>query len=88
MTALRRYFPACSMKGTAFMKKSKRLLVIFIVVLILVFPVRNTYKDGGTKTYTSLTYKVIVWNELEGKRGTEIHVFPDNFRSLSYFARP
>ncbi len=42
-----------------FMKK--RIVIIFIIFILLIFPIKNTYKDGGTVTYTSLTYKIICW---------------------------
>lgn len=67
--------------------KKKRILVTLVVLalLILLVPVPALYKDGGTKTFTSLTYKVIIWNRLDGKRGTEVHFFPNNFHILSYY---
>ena len=43
------------------MKKFKNFIVISIVFLFLIFPIKHTYKDGGTVTYTSLTYKIIRW---------------------------
>jgi len=66
-------------------KKSIWVVAAVILIIILVFPVRNTYKDGGTKTYTSLTYKVIIWNQLDGKHGIELHIVPQNFHSLDYY---
>ena len=39
----------------------KRIVIIFIIFILLIFPIKNTYKDGGTVTYTSLTYKIICW---------------------------
>ena len=59
--------------------------ILIAVILILLFPVQNKYKDGGTKTYTALTYKVIIWNKLNGKHGTEIYLFPQNYHSLDYY---
>ena len=40
----------------------KKLIIVFavIAVVLLLIPVRKVYEDGGTQTYTSLTYKVIV----------------------------
>ena len=50
------------------MKKNKKkltIILIALVVLILIFPMyRGTLKDGGTKEYTALTYKVIKWHRL------------------------
>jgi len=74
------------------MRKKKYLIVfIIIVLLVLLFPIRAVYKDGGTKTYTALLYKIIVWNTIDFneesgcKTGTEIHLFPNNFHSLDYY---
>ncbi|MDO5062051.1 MAG: hypothetical protein Q4D77_02650 [Peptostreptococcaceae bacterium] len=66
------------------MKKKKWFLLI-IVLVILFFPIYQIYKDGGTKTYTSLTYKIILWNRLDGKRGVEIYFFPHNYHALEYY---
>jgi len=47
----------------------KKLIIVFavIAVVLLLIPVRKVYEDGGTQTYTSLTYKVIVWKQIDGK---------------------
>lgn len=52
----------------------KKLIVVFavIAVVLLLIPVRKVYEDGGTQTYTSLTYKVIVWKQIDGKLGTKL----------------
>ena len=49
----------------------KKLIIVFavIAVVLLLIPVRKVYEDGGTQTYTSLTYKVIVWKQIDGKSG-------------------
>ena len=62
------------------------ILGIIVFLAVLLFPIRNIYKDGGTKTYTSLVYKVISWNTLEGKTGTEIKLFPNNFKPLGDYS--
>ena len=48
-------------------------------------PVKKVYEDGGTQTYTALTYKVIVWKQIDGKTGTEFYIFPNNFHQLDYY---
>ena len=67
-----------------------------ILILILFLPIpRGTYKDGGTKDYAALTYRIVVWNRLSAKGGengsaeefqtyhkTSVFWFPDNFRSI------
>ena len=40
------------------------IIVIFILVLLFVPMPTGTYKDGGTKTYSALTYKIVKWNRL------------------------
>ena len=73
------------------MKKlnSRIIRIILIILVILLFPIPNIYKDGGTKTYTSLTYKIIVWNHFNEpdviKTGTEVYFFPSNFHNLDYY---
>ena len=65
----------------------KKLIIVFavIAVVLLLIPVRKGYEDGGTQTYTSLTYKVIVWKQIDGKSGKEFYIFPNNFHQLDYY---
>ena len=58
-----------------------------IAVDLSLIPVRKVYEDGGTQTYTSLTYKVIVWKQIDGKSGTELYIFPSNFHQLDYYGK-
>ena len=58
-----------------------------IAVALSLIPVRKVYEDGGTQTYTSLTYKVIVWKQIDGKSGTEFYIFPNNFHQLDYYGK-
>lgn len=72
------------------MKKKIVIIGITVVVfVILVFPIKVQYKEGGTIMYNSLTYKIIVWNALMGeneiKTGTEVHLFPNNFHDYAYY---
>ena len=69
------------------MKKRTILLMAAAVLLILFVPIpTGTYKDGGTRTYTALTYKVVKWHRLTGEdqvySRTAVYWFPDNFCSL------
>ncbi len=68
----------------------KKIIAVLVVLAVLLTPYVQVYKDGGTKTFTSLTYKIIVWNELPAvdgnhKTGTEIYFFPNNFFRLSRY---
>lgn len=69
------------------MKKRKwipMLVVIFIAVLFIPIP-SGVYKDGGTREYRALTYKIVVWNRLTGDSvydKTKVYFFPDNFKGI------
>lgn len=65
----------------------KKLIIVFVVIaaILLLIPTRKVYEDDGTRTYTSLTYKVIVWKQIDGKTGTEFYIFPNNFHQLDYY---
>ena len=75
------------MRGREEANVKKKLIIVFavIAVVLLLIPVRKVYEDGGTQTYTSLTYKVIVWKQIDGKSGTEFYIFPNNFHQLDYY---
>ena len=77
----------------------KRIITIasiILILLVLFLPIpRGTYKDGGTKDYSALTYRLVVWNRLTdqiGENGSEGEIqryhktsvfwFPDNFKSI------
>ncbi len=40
------------------MKKKVIVVAIVIILLVLLFPIRNQLKDGGTVEYKALVYKV------------------------------
>lgn len=67
------------------MKKAITLALILLLILVAPIPT-GTAKDGGTKTYTALTYKIVKWHRLydDGKvyDETKIYFSPDNFLSL------
>ena len=69
----------------------KKILFLIIILVILFFPVRTSYFDGGTVTYNALTYKIIKWHKIDNyyhsgyKEGTEIHLFPNNFKTLDEY---
>ena len=70
------------------MKLKIFLIILAIVVFLSIFfiPVpKGPYKDGGTKEYAALTYKIVDWNRLTatGKYDeTKVYFFPNNFRSI------
>ncbi len=68
----------------------KKIIAILAILAVFFTPYVQVYKDGGTRTFTSLTYKVIMWKELPAvdgshKTGTEIYLFPNNFFDLSHY---
>lgn len=66
-------------------KKTKILLLLLVLLLFLPVP-DGTVKDGGTKQFTALTYKVVKWNRLIDADNvyskTDVYAFPFNFLSL------
>lgn len=73
------------------MKKKIIIFLFILALLILFFPLKFTYLDGGSKEYKALLYQIIVWHRLDDnyasgyKEGTEIHYFPHNFHSIDYY---
>ena len=70
--------------------KRKTIIIIcaIILVLILVVPMpRIQIKDGGTKMYIALTYKIVDWHAFYDDDKildkTSVYFFPDNFSSLT-----
>ena len=71
------------------MKKKTKLIISAILVcvlLVLFVPIpTGTYKDGGTRMYTSLTYKIVKWRVLVDAENTyekdSVYWYPDNFKS-------
>lgn len=77
------------------MKKTV-IFVILAVLLILFVPIpRGTLEDGGTRDYSALTYRLIVWNKLlaeqnpDGSAGevsvyhkTSVYWFPDSLKPI------
>ena len=68
------------------MKKKKWLIIIAVVLIMLVVPFSfRRYKDGGTRTYTALAYKIVDFNKFMDDGDiyskTKIYPFPMNFLS-------
>lgn len=70
------------------MKKKVIAAVIAIAVLAVLFvPIPGPIaKDGGTREYRALTYKIVKWNKIIGEgetySKTSFYFIPDNFKSL------
>ncbi|MDD5924104.1 MAG: hypothetical protein PUC88_04870 [Clostridia bacterium] len=72
------------------MKKKKWIPIVIIIVLVAILftPIpTGVYKDGGTRVYSALTYKIVDWNRLGDINSkiydkTKVYFFPNNFKSL------
>ena len=69
------------------MMKKRIIIALLALVVLLVIPIpTGTARDGGTKTYTALTYKIVDWNHYYGDGKvfdkTKVYFFSDNFSSL------
>lgn len=78
-------------RGKEEIKKRYFWMVLGLFLVIVLFPIKLVYKDGGTKEYQSMIYKVIVWNRLNDgyekgyKKGKEVHFLPFNFYPVDYY---
>lgn len=68
------------------MKKKIITAAVILVLLILFVPIpKGPSKDGGTRYYDALTYKVVKWQRaVDGEiyKKTSVYFFPDNFKSI------
>ena len=69
------------------MKKKLILWLLFAAALLVLFlPVPSgTYKDGGTRTYSALTYKIVCWNRITADlqyQKVKVYTLADRFKSL------
>ena len=70
------------------MKKKVLLTILATVLLLAVFfaPIpKSPGRDGGTREYCALTYKIVDWNRrtTDGVHdATKVYWFPNNFRSI------
>ncbi len=67
------------------MKKTAKVIIL-LMACILLFPVPSgAYKDGGTRAYTSLTYKIVKWNRLTetGEIYKKLRFYPIPFNFFS-----
>ncbi|MDD3946889.1 MAG: hypothetical protein PHI19_03525 [Clostridia bacterium] len=71
-------------------KKIRTALLVIGIFIVLFFPFHiATYKDGGTKVYGALTYKVVAWNKLVSDEdgphrhsNTCVYWFPDSLKGI------
>ena len=52
-------------------KKKVIIILVAIILLVLLFPIRNQLKDGGTVEYKALVYKVSKVKKLISKEEME-----------------
>ena len=55
--------------------------------MLMVMPLEWKFRIVLAKKHTSLTYKIIVWKQIDGKSGTEFYIFPNNFHQLDYYGK-
>lgn len=67
----------------------KRIVIILMVIgllAVLFTPIpTGVYKDGGTRVYSALTYKIVKWNRFAGESvysKTRVYIFPNNFKHI------
>ena len=70
--------------------------VLFVLALIFFLPIpQGTYNDGGTHSYSALTYKIVIWNKIMTEvdehgqtvyntyQNTSVFWYPDNQKSIN-----
>lgn len=58
--------------------------VLLLAVLFVPIP-KSPYRDGGTREYSALTYKIVDWNRLTADGvydAAKVYWFPNNFKSI------
>ena len=61
------------------------ILIVFILAVFFVPVPTGIHKDGGTREYTALTYKIVDWNRNSSNLSydkTRVYIFPNNFKSI------
>lgn len=69
------------------MKNKKVLIIVFsiIIFVVLLFPIRTSYKDGGTIEYRAILYNLKFWHAIDNRypsgfyEATEFNIFPYNY---------
>ena len=61
-------------------------LAVVLLAVILFTPIpKSALKDGGTREYAALTYKIVQWKRLSADgthEATRVYWFPNNFKSI------
>ena len=69
------------------MKKKKTIIILSVILLILIIPIPvGALKDGGTRVYSALSYKIVCWNKMTDDgiyKKTKIYPFPLNLLPLT-----
>ena len=62
------------------------ILAVLLLAAVLFVPIpKGVYKDGGSREYAALTYKIVDWKRLSADgvyEATKIYWFPDNFKKI------
>jgi hypothetical protein len=68
------------------LKRKDIVILILCVLALLCFPFPSgVYKDGGTREFTALTYKLVMWHCIDPHYEyihTSIYWLPDNLKSV------
>ena len=71
------------------MRKKVIVIVFIVLAMVLLIPIpTGVLRDGGTKTYTAVLYRIVVWHRIDDsypggfKTGTEVQFIPNNFRDF------
>lgn len=68
------------------MKKKTALMLIGILLAVPFIPIpTGVFRDGGTRTYSAMAYKLVIWNRLIENgiyHKTSVYWFPDSLKSI------
>ena len=66
-------------------KKIIIAVILLIIFIVLIFPKKLQYTDGGTIAYKSLTYRITNYHALDGMRGKTVEIFGVEVYDGTYF---
>lgn len=74
------------MRGDLLMKKQSWIVILVIVLAVLCIPIPfSAHRDGGTREYKALAYKIVDWNRLVENgiyEKTRVYLFPENLKHI------